>query len=162
MSNSEDFPRRLGGRLQQAHVDDLVRHFLFDDQLVLRINRDLNVVADGDAGVRRHGAAVGIGEGYLVFARAFEVLQHGVVFAALLAQGLDFLREIFHPRAARRLFRRVALVEALEVIRQPFVGGLDESLQRIAGEVAILVVDRLDPRAVHGQQFPAEQIEPLA
>ena len=159
---TEDFAGRLGGRLQQAHVDDLVRHFLFDDQLVLRVDRELNVVADSDAGVRRHGAAVGIGQRYLVLARAFEVLQHGGIFAALLAQGFDFLREIFHPRAARRLFRRVPLVEALEVIRQPFVGGLEESLQRIAGEVAILVVDRLDPRAVHGQQFSAEQIEPLA
>ena len=46
----------------------------------------------------------------MVFARAFELLQHGVVLAALLAQRLDLLGEIFHPRAARRLFCGVALV----------------------------------------------------
>jgi hypothetical protein len=32
--------------------------------------------------------------------------------------------------AARRLLRRVALVETLEIIRQPFVCGLDEFFQR--------------------------------
>ncbi len=158
----EDVAGRLGGRLQQPHVDDLVGHFLLDDQLVLGVDRDLDVVADGDLRVRRHGAAVGIGQRYLVFARAFELLQHGVVSAALLAQGLDLLGEIFHPRAARRLFRSVALVEPLKVIRQPLVGLLDEFLQRIASEIAILVVDRLDARPVHRQEFAPEQVEPLA
>ena len=129
---------------------------------MLGVDRDLNVVADSDARVRRHGAAVGIGQGYLVFARAFELLQHGVVLAALLAQPLDLLGEIFHPRAARRLFRGVALVEPLEVIGQPLVGRLDEFLQRIAGEISILVVDRLDAGPVHRQQFASEQVEPLA
>src|SRR5471030_3349072 len=107
----EDFAGRLGGRLQQPHVDDLVGHFLVDDQLVLGVDGDLDVVADSDLGVRRHGAAVGIGQRYLVFARALELPQHGVVSTAFLAQGLDFLSEILHPRAARRLFRRVALVK---------------------------------------------------
>ena len=120
---------------------------------MLGVDGNLDVIANGDAGVGRHGAAVGVGEGYLVFARALEVLQHRVVSAALLAQSLDLLGEIFHPRVARRLLRHVALVEPREIIRQPLVGRLDKSLQRIAGEVAILVVDRLDPRAVHGQQF---------
>ena len=73
-----------------------------------------------------------------------------------------FSREIFHPRAARRLFRGVALVEPLEVIGQPLVGRLDEFLQRIASEITILVVDRLDARPVHRQQFAPEQVEPLA
>ena len=137
----------------------MVGHFLFDDQLVLGVDRDLNVVADSDARVRRHGAAVGIGQGYLVFARAFELLQHGVVLTALLAQSLDLLGEIFHPRAARRLFRGVALVEPLEVLGQPLVGRLDEFLQRIAGEISILVVDRLDAGPVHRQQFASDQVE---
>jgi hypothetical protein len=129
---------------------------------VLGVDGDLDVVADSDLGVRRHGAAVGIGQRYLVFARALELPQHGVVSTAFLAQGLDLFGEIFHPRAARRLFRRVALVKPLEIIGQSLVGLLDELPQRIAGEIAILVVDRLDARPVHRQQFAPEQVEPLA
>jgi hypothetical protein len=30
----------------------------------------------------------------------------------------------------------------------------------VAREVAILVVDRLDPRTIHGEQFASEKIEP--
>jgi hypothetical protein len=52
-------------------------------------------------------------------------------------------------------------VEA-EVIGQPLVGRLDEFLQQIAGDVSILVVDRLDAGPVRRQQFASEQVEPLA
>jgi hypothetical protein len=45
-----------------AHVDDLVGDLLLDDQLVLHIDRDLSVVAHGNSCVRRHRAAVGIGQ----------------------------------------------------------------------------------------------------
>jgi hypothetical protein len=60
------------------------------------------------------------------------------------------------------LFRGVALVEPLEVIGQPLVGRLDEFLQRPPREITILVVDRLDARPVHRQQFAPEKVEPLA
>ena len=53
-------------------------------------------------------------------------------------------------------------VEALQVVVEPGVGELDELGQRCAGEIAVLVVDRLDPRAVHRQQLAAEQIQLLA
>ena len=57
----QDFAGRLGSFRQQAHVHDLVCHRLLDDQLVLRVDRHLNVVADADLRRRGHGAAVGIG-----------------------------------------------------------------------------------------------------
>ena len=53
----------------------------------------------------------------------------------------------------------VALVEALKIILELGVSGFDELAQRGSREVAILVVDRLDPGAVDRQQFPAEQVE---
>jgi hypothetical protein len=52
---------RFCGLRQQAHVDDLVGHRLLDDQLVLRVDGDLDVVANAYLGMRGHGAAVGIG-----------------------------------------------------------------------------------------------------
>jgi hypothetical protein len=53
---------RQGLSVQQAHVQNIVRHRLFDDHLVLGVDGDLDVVADADLRMRRHGAAVGIGD----------------------------------------------------------------------------------------------------
>ena len=47
----------------------------------------------------------------------------------------------------------------LEVVFQPLVGAADELSQRRAGEVAILVVDRLDVNSVDRQQLAAVQVE---
>ena len=52
----------------------------------------------------------------------------------------------------------IALVQTLEIIVEPGVGKFDELGQRCAGEIAVFVVDRLDPRAVHRDQLPAEQV----
>ena len=60
--DAENLLGRLRRPGEQAHIDDLVRHLLFDDQLVLGVHRDLHVVADGNMRVRRHGSAVGVGE----------------------------------------------------------------------------------------------------
>ena len=56
----------------------------------------------------------------------------------------------------------VARVEPFQIIFQLLVGGLDEFLQRSRREVPVLVVDRLDARAVHRQQLAPEQIKPPA
>ena len=154
---------RFCGLRQKPHVDDLVGHRLLDDQLVLGVDGDLDVVADADLGMRGHGAAVGIGQRDLVLAGSLELCQHRVVAAALLAQRRDLLGEILGARAAAcRAILDIALVEPLEVVLQPLVGGADERSQRRAGEVAILVVDRLDPGSVDRQQFAAEEVEPPA
>ena len=59
--HAEDLLGRLRRLGQLAHIEDLVRDLLLDDQLMLGIHSDLDVVADGNMGVRRHGAAVGVG-----------------------------------------------------------------------------------------------------
>ena len=61
----------VGAKLPQvtAQVGDL----LFDDELVPGIDGHLPVVAHADLGVRRHRAAVGIGQGDLALARAFQL-----------------------------------------------------------------------------------------
>jgi hypothetical protein len=122
----EDGAGGFGGLLQQAHVDHLVGHLLRDDHLVLRVDGDLNIIADSHARVRRHGSAVGIGEGYLAFAAPLQLRQQRPVAAALLAQRFDFFRQILRARAARSRFPGVAFVKPLEIIIQSFVGSLDE------------------------------------
>ena len=52
----------LRGLRQKADIQNLIAHRLLDDQLVLGIHRDLRVVADRDARVRCHRAAVGIAQ----------------------------------------------------------------------------------------------------
>jgi hypothetical protein len=58
----ENVAGRLSGLRQQAHVDDLVAYRPLNDHLVLRVDRDLCVVAHGDPRMRRPRAAVGIGQ----------------------------------------------------------------------------------------------------
>ena len=50
------------GLRQKADIQNLIAHLLLDDQLVLGIDRDLNVVADRDPRVRCHGPAIGMGQ----------------------------------------------------------------------------------------------------
>jgi hypothetical protein len=117
---------------------------LLDDQLVLGVDRDLNVVADAGLRMRGHRAAVGIGERDLVLAGSVELGQHRLVTAALLAERRDLLGQVLRARtAAYRAVFDIALVEPLEVVFQPLVGRADELSQRRAGEVAVVVVDRL-------------------
>ena len=79
------------------------------------------------------------------------------------AEGRDLLGQVVRPRAAARsAFRDIALIEPPQIVIQTLVRRADERLQRVPREVAILVVDRLDPRAVHGEQFAPEKIKPPA
>ncbi len=50
-------------------------------------------------------------------------------------------------------------IEPLEVIVKLLIGGSNELLQRIPREGAVLVVDRLDPRAIDRDEFAPEKIE---
>lgn len=53
----------------------------------------------------------------------------------------------------------IAFVEPLHAIGQLLIRFTDELRERPACEVAILVVHRLDARAIDGQQLSAEQVE---
>jgi hypothetical protein len=57
--------------------------------IVLRVDGDLDIVADGDFRMRRHGAAVGIGERHLAFAALFQRGKMRCIFATLLFQRRD-------------------------------------------------------------------------
>jgi len=140
-----------------AHVEDLVADLLLHDQFVLGIDRDLHVVAHRNTRVRRHRAAVGIGQRDLVLAGAVQLCQHVLAACAPLTDGGDLLGQVCNPRAACCVLGGVAVVETLQVVVEPGVSQLDELGQRGAGEVAALVVDRLDPGAVDGEQLAAEQ-----
>jgi hypothetical protein len=118
---------------------------------VLGINRDLNVIAHGNTGARRHRPAVGVGEGDLLLCGLIQMRQHLLASRAAVADRGDFLSQILDPRATRCDLAGIALVQTLQVIVELGVGEFDELGQRCTGEVAILVVDRLDPRAVHCQ-----------
>ena len=73
----------------------------------------------------------------------------------------DFLGQLVVATDISAICRLVgiALIQMPHVLRKPLVGIADDLGQGGAGEVPILAVDRLDPRAVYGQQFAAEQVE---
>jgi hypothetical protein len=57
----------------------LVRNLLFDDQLVLRVDGDLHIVADRNMRMRRHRTAVRVGERDLALAGSIQFRQHVLV-----------------------------------------------------------------------------------
>jgi hypothetical protein len=121
---------------------------------IILFDRDLDVVADANLRIGCHRPTVGIGQRYLVLAGPLEFRQHRPVSVALVTDRRDLLGQVFCARAAARsAFLDVALVQPPQIVVQPLVGQADEILQRVPREVAILVVDRLDPGSVHGQQL---------
>src|SRR5262249_201689 len=89
----------------------------------------------------------------------FETFQHRPITVALVAQRGDFIRKVSDARPSCSALGNIAFIEALEIILEPFVGGLDEFREGGAAEIAILVFDRLDARPINRQQFAPEQIE---
>ena len=80
--------------------------------------------------------------------------------------GFSRRASIFFARFSTRAplvsrFRRVAFVEPLEIVIEALVGGLNERLQLTPREITVLVVDRLDARAVNRQKLASKQIEPF-
>ena len=95
----------------------------------------------------------------LILTGPVEFRQHFLTSCAALADRSDLLGQVLHPRAAGALLGGIAGVEALEVVVELGVGELDELGQRRPREIAVLVVHRLDPRAVYRQQLAAEQVQ---
>ena len=85
--------------------------------------------------------------------------QHVPATRAPLADRGDLFGQVLDPRAGCSVLGDIALVEALQIVVKLGVSHFDELCQGRAGEVAVLVVDRLDPGAIHGQQLSAEQLQ---
>jgi hypothetical protein len=139
----------------------LVGHLLLSDQLVLGVDRELDIVAHADLGHARHGASIRIGQRDLVFASPVELVEKHFVPLTPPPDCGDLLGQpvVTTDVSAVCRFVSIAFVEMPHVFRKSFVGIADDLGQGSAGEVAILTVDCLDPSTVHGQQLAAEQIE---
>ena len=97
---------------------------------MLRVDGDLDVVADAGLGMRGHGAAVGIGQRDLSLVGPLELRQHRLISAALLAERCDLLGEILGGRHGCRTILDIALVQPLEVVLKALVGGADDKKKR--------------------------------
>jgi hypothetical protein len=56
-------------------------------------------------------------------------------------------------------FGCITLIETLKILVELGISELDELGQRGPGEVAVLVVDRLDAGSIHRQQLPTEEVQ---
>ena len=117
-------PKPAASQGRRAVLKIVRGHVLIDDHLVLRVDGDLGIVADGDLRMRGHGAAVGIGERQLAFAALFQRGKMRCIFATLLFQRRDLFRQILDPRTAGRALLGIARVEPFQIILQLLVGGL--------------------------------------
>ena len=100
--NLKDGAGRLGGLFQQADVRDLIGHRLLDDHFVLRVDGDLDIVADGDLGMGGHCPAVGIGQRYLTLAAPLQFRQQRPVATAFLARRQSKLARRVYPPARQK------------------------------------------------------------
>ena len=132
---------------------------LFGDQFVLRIDRDLSVIADADLGMGCHRASVRVGERNLALAAGLQLLQHRLVDLTLFAHLRDLRRQCIAPSGRASLLAAVGVIQLREVFIEPLVGGLDVLVELGFREVALAAVHRLQPRAVHRQQLAPEQVE---
>ena len=112
--------------------------------------------------MRRHGAAIWIGQRYFALAAFLEFRQQRTIMTTLLVQRLDLFSEMLDARTLRSGFLDIAFVKALQIFLQTFIHRLDEFLQRIARKILVFVIDRLDARAIHGQQLAPEKLEVFA
>ena len=122
----------------------------------------LDVVTDTDLGHTRHGAGIRIGQPDLFLAGLVQFIRQRLIPLAF-DRGYLF-REIAIAAAgtaivAGFLLLHIAFIERLYIIGQFLVGFVYEFRESAPGEVAILVVHRLDARAIYRQQFPPHKVE---
>ncbi len=93
---------------------------------------------------------------FAAFLQRFRVIfQPG----AALLDGRDLLLKPVNVASAPAIITLIRLVKLLQIALQTLIARSDLPLQAGLGEVAILAVDRLDPAAVHRDQFTPEQIQ---
>ena len=148
------FQRRLRplghGRKLRPVVTD-VGHLMRDDQMMLGVDRDLDVVADdtGALAARRHRAGIGICQRYLLVRCGEHFHLENLETLHLLLQLLDLLFQ-----AARLGLERlgrllpVGSVELLQIARDALLDLRHASVHLGAREVLIAVVHRLELAAV--------------
>jgi hypothetical protein len=132
---------------------------LLDDELVLGIDRHLRIVADGRLAMRHHRARVGIGKRDLALAAGLQLVQHRLADLAPLTHLGDLGRKRLGRPDTTVILAAVDIVQLRQIALQSLVGRLEVRLQFRPCEVARLAVHRLQPRAIHRQQFAPEQIE---
>ena len=161
--NAQCLHCRCCGLSEQAQVKDLVAHRLLGDQLVLHVDRKLDVVADPHFGHALHRAGVRIGQRDLVSAGAIQFGNHLLVTVALALDGSDLLGQLAVAPAGTATRRTVIvgifLIKPIHVAGELLVGVLDSFGERRPGEVPGLIVDRLDARAVDRHELAPEQVE---
>ncbi len=147
-----------------------VGHFVGGDQMVLGVDRDLDVVADHPRAlaVGRHGPAVRIGQRDLLVGRGMHFRLQGLERAHLLAQGCDLLRQPHGLGLGQLALLPVGRLQGRHV---PLDAGLDllhPPLDRGAGEVLVAGVHRLELASIdrrHGlreQPYLAAELHELA
>jgi hypothetical protein len=129
------------------------------DQLVLRVDRHLRVVADNGLLTRDHRARIGVAQRDLALTAGGQLVQHRLLRLPPLAHPGDLCRQCLAAPRPMAILAAVDGIQLGQVSIDPLVGRGDVPGQLVAGEVASRIVDRLQPGAVHCQQLASEQVE---
>ena len=148
-------------RSDLAVVRGVVRHLEFGDRLVFGVRGRLRVAADVRFPVRRHKAAVGVGQRFPRFAGPLKLPRVcPMPFPALRQLRQDAPYFIRPLPAGGGGFRAVAGFKLAQALPDPCVDAGDPIPQLPAGGIPVPGIHGLELAAVDGYQLPAAQALP--
>src|SRR5262249_34746710 len=153
-------------RAEPVAVAWIVRHLAGDNQLVLRVNSRLHVIADfrATAFAAFHRTTLRVRQRELVLATGEELRLEALIEQLSLLEGLDFCRKSFGLGAAycALIILRVTAIEFFEISFNTLVNLREELRELILGKVTLFRVDRPELAPIDGDQFRTEEVELLA
>src|SRR6202007_2471198 len=140
-----------------AHIGHLVSH----DEMMLRINRNLHVVAN-DAGVLatcRHRACIRIGERDLLVLALHHLRVDRVEPDDLLLELLDLALQPLNFRLRHRIAMPIGWFKLREIAGDALIDTLKTPLHLGLGEVLVPSIDGLELRSIDGDACCNKQIK---
>lgn len=136
-----------------------VGHLMSHDQVVLGLDRDLDVVAHQARAlaVRGHRPAIRIGQRDLLVGRGVDIDLQRLEVGHLFAQLGDLLPQPLRLRLGKLALLAVGRLQRRQIARDAGLHLLHASLDRGAGEVLVARVHRLEPAAVDRRHRMREQ-----
>lgn len=145
-----------------------VRHLMGDDEVMPRVHRGLNVVADepGALAVRRHGPRIGVGQRDLSVRRDLHERLHRLQRAQPIPECGKPLLQAWGSNLRHIGLLTVGGIEGRKVAHDARLDLLEGPSDRGRGEISVARVHGLEPTAVNGHgasgqkaDLPAEHHE---
>ena len=149
----------FGHRRQLVAIDTLGDDFVRHDQVVLRVDRGLHVVADDAPVAALHRARIGVGQRQLLIGTGEHLRFVDLELLHLFLQGRNLLSQPALLQLCCFRFGPVGGVHRRQVTRDALFDLRHPPLHLGRGEVLVTVVHRLELAAVDGDDSFRKQVQ---